>query len=370
MFLYLAIFILCIFSFFLDHKEKGLFSILIIVLLCLISGNRYEMGGSDYFVYEQHFLNTPNIIAFFNLLISNREELYKIIGCYDYGHLFFISLVKSLGFNYYGYILLHAVVFYSLFWVGLRKYCKDFSIIIPIFLYKLFFYNTFISLRQSTTIAIFLYSIRYIETKSFFKYYTSILIACSFHIGAFFLLPCYFLTYVKIKRVSILLCFIFLFIILTPLFQYLITPNLKYLEYILAEKHQGWLQSDESLSFLHTLEYFLILAFALFNFKKLKKIPYFDLFFNIFIVLLPIMTTFRNMILFTRIKDYFTISYGIILTMALNNRIPQDKNLNLVTKFSITIICLLGLIKFVLGFDSGHFLTYKSFLLEGKSIFF
>ena len=70
MVVYLIIFYFSVFALFLNNiltkkYEKRIIEIIILIVLCLISGTRYKLGGTDYFVYEKIF-NVVPILGDFN----------------------------------------------------------------------------------------------------------------------------------------------------------------------------------------------------------------------------------------------------------------------------------------------------------------
>lgn len=83
-----------------SHQKIAL--ICVLALLCLISGLRFETGGSDYFVYEGIYQRLPKI----NEFIANFKNLEQ----YDvFGHerlwLFIQSFFKSIGFSYNAFFI-------------------------------------------------------------------------------------------------------------------------------------------------------------------------------------------------------------------------------------------------------------------------
>lgn len=209
MLFYIMIFIFCIIMLVFNNclkeqKHKKIFEITTLIILCIISGTRYYLGGTDYYVYQEVFKAVPNVFRFNFSTIHNN--------CYTYGmekgFLYFVSIIKTIGFNYYGFTLIHSIIFYTGLYVGLKRYTKNFNFLIIIFLYKLFFYNTFISLRQSITIVIFFIAIRFIQEKKAIKYFLCCTLAMLFHNGAIILFPIYFINKVKLtkKRIIILNC--------------------------------------------------------------------------------------------------------------------------------------------------------------------
>lgn len=209
MLFYIMIFIFCIIMLVFNNclkeqKHKKIFEITTLIILCIISGTRYYLGGTDYYVYQQVFKAVPSIFRFdFNTI----HNIYYTYGM-EKGFLYFVSILKTIGFNFLGFTLIHSIIFYTGLYVGLKRYTKNFNFLIIIFMYKLFFYNTFISLRQSITLVIFFIAIRFIQERKAIKYFLCCALAVFFHNGALILFPIYFINKIKLtnKRIIILNC--------------------------------------------------------------------------------------------------------------------------------------------------------------------
>ena len=147
---YVIVFIICVVGFILntyfikDEKTQKKIDIIILIILCLMTGTRYNIGGYDYFVYKNVYEHVPDILHFDLLNIWNIHEVFNL----EKGFLLICSIVKSIGFTYYGFNLLCSIFFYFSLYKGLKKYTNNFILLIIFFLYKLFFYNTFVLTRQ------------------------------------------------------------------------------------------------------------------------------------------------------------------------------------------------------------------------------
>ena len=107
-FLFIIFVILLILSNYIkDLRIKKIISIISLVILCLISGTRYNIGGSDYFWYKNLYQMVPTNNIFEQLLsFSNSTGIEK-------GFVFYMSVVKILGFNFYGFTLIISSFPYS-----------------------------------------------------------------------------------------------------------------------------------------------------------------------------------------------------------------------------------------------------------------
>lgn len=365
-------FYLLLFQGFVREKDKQFFLIFVLTILALISGTRYYLGGSDYYVYKTVYDSIPTLKDFIQNY-TNLDKLYQTFG-FERGYLFINSLIKTLGFNFYGFTLIHALFFYTCLYQFIKRNAPSYWIMIAIFLYKIFFYNTFISLRQSITIALFLVAIEFIKNNSFIKYIVTIIVASAIHTAALILIPVYFINRVNFtKKKVVILNIIF---IPTLVIGQLNIPILSFVPSIFS-----WISSStvygkienyaingfkSGLSIFHVFEYFLVMGLLVFNFNKIKNSSHYsNIYIGLFLCLLPIFTIFSGYEILTRIKDYFTLMYGIILGC-------YSKYLGgykLLFNGIILIVCMLGLFRFLILFDNGALTEYESYIFKGISIF-
>lgn len=354
--------------------DKKYIEITTVVLLCIISGTRYLLGGTDYYLYNQVYNNLPTIKEF----VANFNHLYDYYKTYNFevGYLFFNSLFKTFGFNYFGFTLIHSIIFYSCLYKGLKRYSYNFNLLILVFLYKMFFYNTFISMRQSIALAIFFVSMHFIEERKFTKYILSCLFAMLFHNSALFLFPLYLIHYIELSKKRIIIANIIF--IPTILVSYFNLPVIKLFSFILVvfknsiafDKASKLINGDtfSSIGIFHTFEYLLIMFLIIVYYDKIIKISiHSEFIIKMFLILLPIFTLFRGYEILTRIKDYLTLTYAIILGYLC---LMQNKEKRFVVQIGTIIICAYGFFRFILLFDHGAMLPYQSYLLKGIGIFY
>lgn len=354
------------------QKDKWLIEIAALLILVLVSGTRLDLGGTDYFVYKRVYESIPEIGVF----ISQIDVLHKNYLTYGYelGFLFIISLFKTINLNYYGFTLFHSIFFYISLYVGLKKYVGNFNFFIFIFLYKLFFYNTFISLRQSITIAIFFISLRFIEERKVFRYMFCCIAGIAFHSAAVILLPIYALYKLPLSRKSFLIINIIFFIIMfLSLVNFQLMQVLKFAfsiitNPVLISKIDIYLLTNNlsSISIIHTLEYFLLSIMVYYNYDIIFKNKNAKIMIVLFLCLLPIFTILRNYEILTRLKDYFTFTYAFILHIIYTQRSDYKRSL---IQYLTIAVCIIGFFRFLLLFDGGSFINYKSFLFSDLSIF-
>ncbi len=174
---------------------KNTFLFLSFIVIFSISFLRFNVGH-DYYNYVISFKNIYNQSGF----SFTDKYTYKLI-------------CKIFSFSPRGYILVFG--FYSL--VTLLFLFKTLlsrnilSLGLFIFICYNYLFTSFDQIRQTAAVAVFLYSIEYIEKRNFPRFLLTLLIAGFFHFSALFLIPFYFLSRVKIKfQVWIILILIFI----------------------------------------------------------------------------------------------------------------------------------------------------------------
>lgn len=375
MLFYLGIFAICAIAAIINgklknEKEKRIFEISVLLLLCIISGTRYNLGGTDYFVYKKAYSVVP-MIRDFNF--ENIQNVYGTFGmekCY----LFLNSLVKSMGLNFYGFTLLHSVIFYSCMYIGLKRYTKNFNYFLVVFLYKMFFYDTFISMRQSISMAIFFIAVQFIEKRKPIKYFALCILAFLFHNSAIILFPLYFINRIKISKKAFkiinIIGIIFLVLNITGIFVFNpsgIVNKIFNGNQNAMEKAEGYFDTSEKISIIHTLEYYLIAIIIYLNYDSIQnKNEHSNLILNMFVILMFIFTVMRGFVIITRIKDYFLWTYPILLYYLIENRKVKEKYLIAILS---CIVCLYGYIRYINSFDNGGLMPYNSYLNDKISIY-
>jgi len=353
------------------ESQKKYLAIMILIILCILSGTRYNMGGSDYYIYQDIFEGSP-ILSEFSLV--NIQDSW-LIKNYEFGYIFFNSVIKSIGFTFYGFTLVHSVLFYLCMYYGLKRYINDYYIFILFFLYKLFFYNTFISMRQSITIAFFFYAVHLIEERKTVKYFVLCSIAATIHNGAWILFLVYFINRISLTKQKVF-CLNMIFIP-TLILSYIDNPLLDYLSFIFentpfADNGQriGTFIDTAGLSSIdifHTLEYLFIMILVYVFFEKIMKIDKnAEVIIKVFLILLPLFTLFRDYEILTRIKDYFIFTYPIIFGYLC---MIDNKKYRTVVQIVGVILCTFGFFKFAIMFNNSEMMSYKSYLFQGISIF-
>lgn len=372
MFVSISIFIFCaILALIIENSEdpaqKNRLTFICLAVLALVSGTRL-VGGSDFAIYEGHYRLLATFPDVFNPAYVNQN--------YEIGYTYIASFFKTLGVSFYGFCLICSTFFCFALWKGLSRYTDHFGFVILIFLYKLFFYNTMISMRQSITVACFFLMLPLIENKQWLLYYIVAFFVSRIHNGALVLLVLYPLIYVGLDKKRVL----FLNLVFIPT-MFIGFAGIDVLGPIgsffaehatseMMENKAGRYFENENLSpigIFHTLEFFVFMflfyrnidCFDL-NGKQTKTVVW------MFLCLLPLFTLLRGSEILTREKDYFTIFYALLMGHIVDSK-PTKRWV--ITSF-VLILCAFGYYRFLIKFDGGLFLHYQSWLFNPDYHFF
>lgn len=386
MLVYSGIYLLNSFAIFANPKNKKILNVVVLLSLVFITGFRYYMGGLDVYTYEKTYNEVPSVQNVLNYLFFGVNE--NINENYEVGFLFLCAVIKSLGFSYFGFIIIYTLLFYTLMVKGLREFVSDWAAFFAIFMYKIMFYNTFISIRQGLTTAMFCFMLRYIRDRKWYIYFPWCILAFLEHRAAVILFPLYFITYMPtskkfIRNYAIILAPTWLIrsrIDLSGVMKFVsdIIQNDRALEH--------WIESTEQISIIHTIECYIFVILILLFYEKImsnyrkKEVK---LVLQIFLLTIPIFTIFSNWIFLTRIKDYFVLMYGIILGYIIEGRTTSiinhdyfvrrrylrvgENNFKIIA-LAILMACFIGMYRFVATFDAGELMNYQSIFFKDVSI--
>lgn len=342
-------------------RKANTSALIIILLFACISGFRYELGGTDY-EYYKYFYGLINEQLSFKTAISNSQ--------YEIGYTAYVYLCANvLHLSYEGSLVVEAFVFYILMYAGLKRYMPNWGIFLMFFMYKMFFYVTFIAMRQALTVAGFYLIIRYLYERNTLKYYLSLLVVSSFHYGAillFALYPIFGMTITKKRLIALGIVFglLTIFSVYTGSLLNAVVEVLGISH--LQDKAANYSSESASLNFLYTLEYFLIFILIVKYYDIITRtFKNSDFVIKWFLIVLPIVTIFRSTLILVRELPYFYPAYAILFYYIY--AVSRHKIL-LYSGFSL--ICLLGIIKYIIQFDDGHFLKYQSWLFNSNVNFF
>ncbi len=365
MFVYSLTYAINAFGEFFDKRSRKIITMFVLIALALISGLRYYMGGTDVYVYSGAYNSAPPIKD----VISSIFQGVQINSGFENGFILICSITRLFNLNYFGFSLVYSCLFYFLMYKGLNRYIGNWSIFIALFMYKIFFYNTFISIRQGLTLAIFCYGIHFIEEKKPIKYFITCLVALLCHNASFVLFFVYLINYIPLsKKIIRNMMLIFAptwflrgIVDLSPIIM-------RIGEFLGSGKGEQWAESTEEISIIHTLECYIVFIAILLFFEYIENDEKTKMFVKMMLVLLPIFTLCSEWIVLTRIKDYFVLFYGLVLGNISVQLKRKNPNANVI--HFVYLLAFIGMIRYVLVFDGGVLMKYVTFLSKGESIFY
>jgi hypothetical protein len=348
-FLFICLFLL---TFELTEKkyQKTSFYVLMIFLI-LISGLRYKIGN-DFTEY----------IRYFHSFLKN----YNSYGYVEPGFKYIVLFCAFLGLNWQLLFFIFSFLTIILFAIFFKKYSKYPLLSAFIFFTFPIFYLTSLDLiREYLAIAIFTYSLRFIEENNFIKYIVTILIGALFHFSILVCIPLYFLFKIK-KIIPFVVIYSFLFflgILFIKIVLHFIDISNIYLMHMFHYKPNPT---------LIVLSIFFFIFFLI-NKNKLLKIDSSNIFFlklyylSIPLILTPLISNFPAEG-FIRMSTYFTISIMILFP----NYIKSINNKYLRATFT-TVLIFASLIYFyhvlyIKGY-ANHLIPYKININFTKNIY-
>lgn len=347
-------------------RQKRAMEILMLVILVLLSGLRSDFINSDDVVYKNIYNYIPTITE---LDLSSKTLEIATLGM-EKGYIVYNSLFKTIGLSFYGFTLVNSAIFYFGMYFILRKRFDNFNLFLVFFIYKMMFFDTFVSLRQPIAMLIFWYSIKFVEQRKFWKYLICCVGACLFHSTALILFVVYFLYNVKFtKRCVILIGLIGLAFLLLNITGIFIFNPVNILSNIFETgvnnlKVEVYFGNTGSVSLLNIVELYVIIYIIIKRYDKVVSSKN-DIALVSIIMLIPIFTIFRSFEIVSRFKDYFIIFYIVILERFMKDK--QGMKIMIITLLSV--ICMLGYTRYISIFGNGVFTKYRTFIEDGYSIF-
>lgn len=318
----------------------------------------HGIGGEDFEIYQYVYNKTPVIGNFLDSPYSYQEQLHN----WGIGYLLIISALKTVGLTYTGYIVLQSAVFYLLMYKGLKPYTKHWGILLLVFIYKMFIYCTFVSLKQSITIVVFFCIMKYIYEGKVYNYFFWCTILIFIHAGAAILFPIYFISKIKLTRFRLIIwSLLFLPTILLARLGFATTVN-TIMMFIDRTKGEAYTMSGELLNIIYAFEYYLLMTIVIINFQRLKNLEHGVFIIKIFTLILPIVTLFSGIAILRRELDYFFFAYGIIGGY-LCDILPKLKALIIA---SYMAICYYGFYRYLHNFDDGQSIPYRTWFQTVK----
>lgn len=150
-------------------------------ILGLMAGLRHYTGY-DFSSYQSYYTEVNSFFQLFDGSIRLEP-----------GYLFFVALFRTLGFNYYTFVLFYSVSSLALLTFFLYKNVKYPSLAIVYYYARYFLARDMGQVRASLVAIILLFSLPYIQKKEPVKFLAIIFVATMFHYSAILFLGIYIL---------------------------------------------------------------------------------------------------------------------------------------------------------------------------------
>ena len=328
----LLIFSLLFISLFYKNIEKNnLLLFIVFSFLFILASVRYNIG-TDYIYYSVFFQSVKPLTLHPNYTFPSdyMEPLFMHI----------VALFKYIISNPIFYFSFWSFITLLFFWLGIKKESSNY--ILSVFILYCIFYHHYLfnTIRQGVVMGIFIYSVRDILDRNFFKILFISIVSSFIHSSGLFILLAYIISFVKVKsRLTIFgLLFLSIFVWKSGLGEQIFTifaikfqnviPNLYMYVKVFFYDHSLTQISQRLLLLIPLIYYYPILSkddkfSKLFSIYFFGTLIYFSFgFFGLFI---------------TRINMFFRI-LEILLIPMLYQRI-KNNNQKIIVQFCIMIWC-------------------------------
>ena len=204
MFVYILIFIIAvaIYAFSNERNEQSR-TVLAIYLgaLAMFVGCADMLGGYDRYIYCEVFDTMSMSYHLTGEIDIEGSAGYQLFSA-EWGFLWFNQLVAFVTMNRYVFIFILTVFVYTLLFVSISRYCRNYSFAVIVFL-GLWFFFTFTYLRQVMAATIGWLSIKYVIERKPLPFFLIAFIAFIFHNSAIVLAPLYFIPIKKFKPILV-----------------------------------------------------------------------------------------------------------------------------------------------------------------------
>jgi hypothetical protein len=285
------------------------YAMLVIIFFMLVTqiGLRWEMG-TDWTPYREHFEQEHNW----------ESVLLNVIVGFELGYGLFVWLVHSISDNYTIFLLIHALIFFTLIFKANNRLSNY-----PV-LALLLFYAVMMGLtgsnRQLLALAICLYSLKYAISKNLMPFLFCIFIAALFHTSAILFSVYYLLNRDLGRRMTFLLLALSIAIGFSSIPSSVFNSIAGVFGETFSQKAEYYLDGSNlagvDLSAIGLLRRMLVLFVGLYLYKPIiQRAPTFRIFFNGYLVglLLYFMFAHSLLIVVNRGSLYFNVMEAFIL---------------------------------------------------------
>lgn len=207
MWIYLLIFIIAVFLYIVTketNEQSKLVLGLYLLGLALFVGCADMLGGYDRYIYGEVFDQLAIMTqADGDVTLSAGYNMFST----EWGYLLFNQLISFISLNRYVFIFIATCVIYTLLFISIKRYCRNYPFAVIVFL-GLWFFFTFTYLRQVMAATIGWLAIKYVIDRKPIQFFLIVFIAFTFHNSAIVLAPFYFVPARKFDPVFVLFVFV------------------------------------------------------------------------------------------------------------------------------------------------------------------
>lgn len=338
MFFYISVFILLLMLATTEVMIKNKkISVIIAIIMSVLAGLRFNTGY-DFKPYSNFYSEIDNISDIFNGSIDAEP-----------GFLFLNFLFKTIGFNFYFFILFFSLLSILLLWYFVYKFTDFPSLVLVYYFARYFLVRDMGQIRSALACIILLYSIPYIIKQEPVKFLTIIFIASLFHVTAWFFIIAYIFNIlfkdITIKSVITLL-FVSFFIGLLVQFPDLyiwIVPD-RYIPYFTNPSYTNGQWIFNPVLWMQLLLFLATIVFVrptnLENKNKLIVILKIYLIASLILIAAGFLGTVGG-----RISTLYATSEILVVPVLFNN-VSKNKAINFLffCNFTIAVFCLIFII--------------------------
>jgi len=356
----LLILFVCLSSFFKLRKNQiVIFTIVLFVFFIVHDGLRWETG-TDWVNYYKYFNDCKFI---------NSDEIYH----YDIGYQYLNKYIRILSDNYTIFLLIHAIIIYSLFFNSISKYSTN-KFISFFLLYSLMLPYLGMN-RQYITLAISIFTLRYIVNEEYLKAFIIISIAFIFHSSIILFIPVLFLNFKISTKIIIYGLIISILISISGLLNSIPQSLFYIFGETIKNKAINYISNPEAsanvkiifttLGIIKRLFWLLIIL----KYRKIleQKTPYFNLMFNMYFIGTFFYLIFNNsifQIIIERGLIYYNISEIFLIPLLL--LLSRNTTTKIIIIMMIVFYCIITQVK---GLNGYQITGYDDIFRPYKGIF-
>jgi len=338
-----------------DKKNQSLWQFLISLILSwfVVFCGSESTDYNDYVIMYSDYAKI-DILDYFKKDIVRVEPFYFILN----------KLFLSLGFNFMGFFFFYSLALNYILLNSFYRY-KNSWLIFLFFLTSSVLSQQGNLIRQMMSVALFIYSLRFLENKNIKSFIKIILIASGFHYSSLFLLffslAPFTEKYKKSSKVFIIIWFCSIIFSLGII-------NLDFTEYLKIYDFYGIYTTSDEVTVSDTKHTFsipmnILFLLVIFLRNHINKSSDYLILFSFFCFII-ISNLSVNLQIMARMLNYFSFSYLIIIPFLFSIKIFKSIEYQLFLKGIAVSYCLFLLFSFAFRVDASKVKMLGSIVLE------